>query len=51
MAQIQDGEAFAILISNPQLPTAIQLDLRLIEAEQVTTPDLCVTGKALITRS
>jgi lambda family phage portal protein len=40
MAQIQDGEAFAILISNPQLPTAIQLDLRLIEAEQVTTPDL-----------
>ena len=40
MAQIQDGEAFAILISNPQLPTAIQLDLRLIEADQVTTPDL-----------
>ena len=40
MAQIQDGEAFAILISNPQLPTAIELDLRLIEAEQVTTPDL-----------
>ncbi len=40
MAQIQDGEAFAVLISNPQLPTAIQLDLRLIEAEQVTTPDL-----------
>lgn len=40
MAQIQDGEAFAILISNPHLPTATQLDLRLIEAEQVTTPDL-----------
>ena len=39
MAQIQDGEAFAILISNPRLPTQIQLDLRLIEAEQVTTPD------------
>jgi lambda family phage portal protein len=40
MAQIQDGEAFAILISNPQLPTDIQLDLRLIEADQVATPDL-----------
>lgn len=40
MAQIQDGEAFAILISNPQLPTEIQLDLRLIEADQVATPDL-----------
>ncbi len=39
MAQIQDGEAFAVLISNPKLPTSIQLDLRLIEADQVTTPD------------
>jgi capsid protein len=38
MAQAQDGEAFAILISNPTLPTAIQLDLRLIEADQVATP-------------
>lgn len=40
MAQVQDGEAFAVLISNPQLDTPIQLDLRLIEADQVTTPDL-----------
>ncbi|MBL8812301.1 MAG: phage portal protein [Planctomycetaceae bacterium] len=40
MARIQDGEAFAILISNPLLPTDIQLDLRLIEADQVATPDL-----------
>jgi lambda family phage portal protein len=38
MAQVQDGEAFAILISNPTLPTAIQLDLRLVEADQVATP-------------
>lgn len=40
MAQVQDGEAFAVLINNPALDTPIQLDLRLIEADQVTTPDL-----------
>ena len=40
MSRAQDGEAFAVLTSNPQLPTAIQLDLRLIEADQVCTPDL-----------
>ena len=38
MAQTQDGEAFALLTTNPRLRTPIQLDLRLIEAEQVTTP-------------
>lgn len=42
MSRAQDGEAFAVLTSNPQLPTAIQLDLRLIEADQVCTPDLNV---------
>jgi lambda family phage portal protein len=40
MARATDGESFAILTSNPQLATAIQLDLRLIEADQVATPDL-----------
>lgn len=35
-ARGQDGEAFAILITNPKLKTAVQLDLRLVEAEQVT---------------
>jgi lambda family phage portal protein len=35
-----DGEAFAVLTSNPQLAGPVQLDLRLVEAEQVTTPDL-----------
>jgi lambda family phage portal protein len=39
MARAQDGEAFAMLTSNPRLPTPVQLDLRLIEADQVTTPD------------
>lgn len=40
MARAEDGEAFGILTSNPRLQTSIQLDLRLVEADQVTTPDL-----------
>jgi lambda family phage portal protein len=40
MAQTQDGEAFAVLTSNPRLDTDVQLDLRMVEAEQVKTPDL-----------
>jgi len=40
MARAQDGEAFAMLVSNDALDSAIKLDLRLIEAEQVATPDL-----------
>ncbi|MEZ6100276.1 MAG: phage portal protein [Pirellulaceae bacterium] len=40
MSRAQDGESFAVLTSNPQLYTGIQLDLRLIEADQVCTPDL-----------
>jgi lambda family phage portal protein len=39
MARAADGEAFAMLASNPLLSTSIQLDLRLVEADQVTTPD------------
>lgn len=39
MSRARDGEAFVILTSNPLLPTTVQLDLRLVEAEQVTTPD------------
>lgn len=42
MARAEDGEAFAILTSNAALPTAVQLDLRLVEADQVCTPDLSV---------
>lgn len=40
MARASDGEGFARLINNPVLPTPIKLDLQLVEAEQVTTPDL-----------
>ncbi|MCE9530360.1 MAG: phage portal protein [Planctomycetes bacterium] len=35
-----DGESFALLTSNPKLRTAVQLDLRLVEADQIATPDL-----------
>ena len=42
MARAADGEAFAILASNPKLPGPVKLDLRLIEADQVTTPDLSI---------
>lgn len=48
MARAQDGEAFAVLTSNPQLPTAIQLDLRLIEADQISTPDLNVLSRGTV---
>ena len=36
-AIVTDGEAFALMISNPRLP-GVQLDVRLIEAEMVATP-------------
>jgi lambda family phage portal protein len=39
MARAEDGEAFAILTNNDQLGSAVKLDLRLIEADQVATPD------------
>ncbi|QDU39684.1 Phage portal protein, lambda family [Maioricimonas rarisocia] len=35
-----DGESFAILTNNENRPDAIRLDLRVIEADLVTTPDL-----------
>lgn len=40
MAVTQDGEAFAVFISNPAVDHPIQLDLRLVEADQIATPDL-----------
>ena len=40
MARAQDGEAFGLLVSNASLNSPVKLDLRLIEADQVTTPDL-----------
>ncbi|MBN2584864.1 MAG: phage portal protein [Planctomycetes bacterium] len=39
MARATDGETFAVLFDNPALETEVQLDLRLVEADQVTTPE------------
>jgi len=47
MARAQDGEAFAILTSNPRLPTPIKLDLRLVEADQVATPQADLSENAV----
>jgi len=38
MARAQDGEAFAVLANNDRLPVPVKLDLRLVEADQVSTP-------------
>ena len=40
MARAESGEAFALLARNPKLASPVQLDVRLIEADQVATPDL-----------
>jgi len=38
MAVAQDGEAFALLASNPMVAHEVKLDIQLIEADQVATP-------------
>jgi len=48
MARAESGEAFTILASNPALPTPVKLDLRLIEADQFTTPDLSVLDEGAV---
>lgn len=39
-----DGEAFGLKTTNLQLPVPVKLDLRLIEPEMVTTPDLSLNS-------
>jgi len=39
MARAQDGEIFGLLTANPAVDSPVKLDLRLLEADQVTTPD------------
>jgi len=48
LARASDGEAFALLYSNGNLPHPVTLDVRLIEADQVTTPDLSPMKKNAI---
>ena len=40
MARAESGEAFGMLVANPKVDSPVKLDLRLIEADQVTTPDM-----------
>lgn len=40
IARAQDGEAFMMLTTNPDLPHAIKLFPVIIEADQIATPDL-----------
>ncbi len=38
MARAQDGEAFGVLVTNGAMDHPVKLDIRLIEADQVTSP-------------
>ena len=38
VAKAEDGEAFAVLTNNAGVQSAVKLDLRLVEADQVATP-------------
>ncbi len=38
MARAESGEVFCVLADNPGLSSAVKLDLRLVEADQVATP-------------
>ena len=40
LARVADGESFGLLTSNERLDTPVNLDLRLIEADQVASPTL-----------
>ena len=40
MAKAADGEAFCMLVDNPKLDHEVKLDVRLIEAERVTSPNV-----------
>ena len=40
MARAESGEVFTIMHTNPAVDSPVQLDLRLIEADQVSTPHL-----------
>ena len=38
LARVSDGESFGLLTSNPRVDSPVQLDLKLVEAEQVSAP-------------
>ena len=44
LARVSDGESFGLLTSNPRIQSPVQLDFKLVEAEQVTSPTLTLDG-------
>jgi len=48
VARCEDGEAFAVEVTNPALPVPVKLDLRLVEAEQCTTPTMVLPSATAI---
>jgi hypothetical protein len=44
LARVSDGESFAVFINNPRIETPVQLDLRLIESDQFTSPTMAEAG-------
>jgi lambda family phage portal protein len=47
MARAESGEVFMMLVANPKVDSQVKMDLRLIEADQVTTPELIRQDAAL----
>lgn len=43
-AKCVDGEAFAIFVNNPKLKSRVKLDIRIIEADMVTSPLTALTS-------
>jgi len=48
MAKATDGETFAVLVNNPTLDHAIQLDLQPIEADRVTSPSESISKQTTV---
>ncbi len=48
MSRVQDGESFALLVLNEKLKHEIKLDIRLVEADQVSTPTMFVPTESEI---
>jgi len=46
-ARAQDGEGFGMLVSNEGLPTRVRLDVSLVEADRVTTPEIRLDDQAV----
>jgi len=44
LARVSDGESFGLLTNNPKVNCPVQLDVKLVEAEQVTSPTLSIDG-------